>query len=94
MQTGKVLLRLLNAGVSCLTAWWTYRIGSVLFGQDHTFDSGDPFVIVLLPFFLVFLLLITGVLAGLIFISTISAAYAVHPPLAVWILDNLHRRVR
>lgn len=85
-----VVARLLSGGVSCLTAWWTYKVWSVLFEKDDTFNSGDPFVIVLLPFFIVFLIVILGLIAFLVFVSVVSAAYAFHPPLAGWILGRLN----
>ncbi len=83
-----IVARIISAGVSCVTAWWAYKVGSVLFARDDTFSGGDPFALVLLPVFLVFLVLLLGLLAVLVFTSMISAAYAFHPPLAAWILGT------
>ena len=52
--------------------------------KNETFNRGDPFAFVIM-FLSLFLLLV----AILTFIVVISAAYALHPPLAIWIMSKL-----
>lgn len=88
---GAIFTRLLSAGASCVTAYWTYKVSSVLFVQDNLFNGGDPFVIVLLPFFLLFVICILGLILALIYVSVICAIYAANPPFAEWIFSKLRK---
>lgn len=80
-----VVARILSAVVSIGSGGLAYRAGSVLFEKDDTLNGGDPFAIVLVPFLLVFAVLILVITAAFAALSVLSAAYAIHPPLARWL---------
>lgn len=86
-----LISRLICFGISCIASLGAYKIITRLFFEtDDIFSGGDPFVIVLLPFFLVFFLFVLAALAVLVVVAAISGIYAIHPPLAIWISNNMN----
>ena len=74
-----ILFRLLAAAISFLSGKWAYQLILVLFGENHVFDGGDPFVIILIPFLLGGAVALLGLIILLVYISIISATYAISP---------------
>lgn len=93
-----VIPRLLSAAVSCVTMGLTYKVVSFVFqldfpsSEDFPSINDDPGVFLLLPLILAAFLFGLQLLAVLMFTSVIFAVYALHPPLAAWILGELHEK--
>ena len=85
-----MISRLICFVISCIASCGVYKIVARFFETDNTFNGGDPFIIVLLPFFLVFIVFVLAALAVLVAIAAISGIYAVYPPLAIRILNNMN----
>lgn len=84
-----MISRLICFGISCIASLGAYKIVARFFETDNTFNNGgDPFIIVILPFLLVFIVAILTALAVLVAIAAISGIYAIHPPLAIWIMNE------
>lgn len=80
--------RIMCAIICFISARWFIQLGSVLF-RDETFGKGDPFIIIFLPLFLIMLFSTVAIILFLGCVSLISGIYAIHPPLAKWIINYL-----
>lgn len=87
MNFKDIVKRLLSLASGIFSGHVLVSFIKIILEKDTTFNSGDPFVIILLPFFLFFIIMILAIAAIAGYVCLLSITYTIHPPWATKLLN-------